>query len=301
METSQLEICEPDSLDTNDLANKKVWIGRASKKNPDALKKVGRIHAFVFHPSRPQLVGFLVKRPDVALMFRRQDEFVAHNGFDIIDGDIVVHDDSKAVGRAALKDLQVNLDHCILWFGLPVMCEDGTDFGIADSVTFDPATGRVITLTVSQGSTANTLLGKRTVPGNLIRGFKRGMGAKLWLTDDDDDNPNALGALLVADAVKDIDVTGGIAEKAGEATAIATDKVKRTYKKVVKKVKPQAEEAKEAAGKAAGKAAAVAGEAIKKGAYVTGRQIARTEGMFSRFKEEFDKALHDDDISSTMK
>lgn len=291
MESTQIEISEPNALDTNELANKKVWIGRPNKKNPDAVKKVGRIHAFVFHPTRPQLVGFLIKRPDIALMFRRQDEFVAHNGFDILDGDIVVHDDPKAIGRAALKDMKVNLDRCVLWFGLPVMCEDGTNFGIADSVTFDPVTGRVINLAVSQGATANTLLGKRLVPGKFIRGFKRGMGTKLWLTDDDDNNPNALGALLVADEVKELEVTGGIAEKAGEATAIATDKAKRTYKKVVRKVKPQAEEAKAAASKAA----KVAGEAINKGAYVAGRQIGRTDGMFSRFKEEFDKALHEDD------
>lgn len=275
-------------------------MSRPTKNDPDAVKKVGRIHAFVFHPSRPQLVGFLVKRPDVALMFHREDFFVAFNGFMVMnDGAgegpshevIVVREEPQATGRGAIKALGVNLDKCVLWLGLPVMIADGETLGIADDVEFDPRTGHVQSLVVSKGATANTLLGQRAIPGEMVRGFKFGMGAKLYLTDDDDDSPESLGAILVADEAAEIPVEGGVAEKAGEATAVAADKAQRTYKKVARKVKPKADEA----AKVAGKAAKAAGDAAQKGAYATGKQIARTEGMFGRFKDEFKKAMSDDD------
>ena len=41
-------------------------------------------------------------------------------------------------------------------------------------------------------------------------------------------------------------------------------------------------------------AAKKTGEVVNKGAYATGKQIAATKGMFSGFKEEYDKARHDD-------
>lgn len=271
-------------MNTKDLYNKKVWTARPTKKNPDAVKKLGRIHLFVFHPTRPQLVGFLVKRPDVALMFHREDSFIAFNGFDVIDGDIVLREGPHASGRTATKALGVNLDTCVMWLGLPAMCADGTSLGMCEDVEFSTQTGKVETLTVTQGATANALLGRREIPGDLVRGFKRGMGAKLWLTDDDDDNPDALGAILVADEARELEASGGVAEKAGAATAVAADKAQKTYKKVVRKVKPAAQDA-----------AKATGNAVQKGAYATGRQIARTEGMFTNFKDEFKKAMHGED------
>ena len=277
-------------MNTKDLSNKKVWTSRPTKNDPDAVKKVGRIHAFVFHPQRPQMVGFLVKRPDVALMFRRDDMFVAHNGFELLDDGsghevIVVREEPQAQGKGATKALGVNLDNCVIWVGLPAMTPTGQSLGMIENVEFDQATGMVQSVQVSQGATANTLLGRRSIPGNMMRGFKRGMGTKLFLTDDDND-PESLGAVIVDEAAADIPVEGGVAEKAGAATAVATDKAKTTYKKVVRKVNEAKPKAKEVT--------AAAGDAVQKGVYATGRQIARTEGMFGRFKDEFSKAMKGD-------
>ena len=68
---------------------------------------------------------------------------------------------------------------------------------------------------------------------------------------------------------------GGLAEKAGEATAVVVDKAHTA----VDKAKP-----------VASAAAKKTGEVVNKGAYATGKQIAATKGMFSGFKEEYDKA-----------
>lgn len=272
---------ESSLVSTKDLTGKKVWVGRPTKNDPDLVKKTGKVRAAVFHPTKKRYVGILVKRPDIALMFHRTDMFVAFNGYDIIDGDIVVRSDNSAIDKGACKALGIDLDDCVLWVGLPVMCEDGTNFGLVDNVVFHPQSGDVEMLEVSQGATANTILGKRYVPADAIRGFKRGIGTKLYMTDDSED-PESFGAILVDDSVKDINVQGGVAEKAGAATAVATDKVQRT----VVKVKPKVKEATKAAG-----------DAVEKGVYVTGRQIGRTKGMFSSFKEEFNKALHEEDKS----
>ena len=103
------------------------------------------------------------------------------------------------------------------------------------------------------------------------------MGAALAQTGDEaqqDDEP-VLGAILVDNEVKQLAAEGGVAEKAGAATAVVVDKAKTT----VDKAKPVVSEA-----------AKKTGEAVNKGAYATGRQIAKSKTMFSDFKEEYDKA-----------
>ena len=106
---------------------------------------------------------------------------------------------------------------------------------------------------------------------------KRGMGAALanMGAEGMEGEEVQLGAMLVSPQVANLNSEGGVAEKAGAATAVAVDKVHTT----VDKAKP-----------VVSKAAAATGEAVNKGAYATGKQIAATKGMFSGFKEEYDKA-----------
>ena len=279
-------------ISTKKLTGAKVWMEHPKKSNEDATKKMGRVRACVFHPDRPRCVGFLVKRPDVALMFHRSDMFVAIDGFELVDGVPLVSDRPSATDKGACKALGVKLDECVLWVGLPVICEDGTALGLVQSVAFAEGTGEVESLEITQGGTANVLLGKYTVPREHIRGFKRGIGTKLTMrgsvdaeADTFEDIPDDMrGAILVSDAVKQLEPSRGVAEKAGAATAVATDKAKR----VVAKAKPKVSDA-------ASAAASTAGEAINKGAYATGKQLKRASRMFAAFKEEYDKARHGED------
>ena len=103
------------------------------------------------------------------------------------------------------------------------------------------------------------------------------MGAALAQTgaEGEESEEVVLGAILVAEEARDIAVEGGLAEKAGEATAVVVDKAHTA----VDKAKP-----------VASAAAKKTGEVVNKGAYATGKQIAATKGMFSGFKEEYDKA-----------
>lgn len=241
-------------------------------KDPEATRKVGKVRSCVFHPKEKRFVGVLVKRPDAALMFHRKDLFVAYNGYDMVDGRLLVHDDPEATDKGACRAMGVEWDDCVLWVGLSVVTQDGADLGFVGDVVFDRETGEVQVLEVSAGATANALLGKREIPASMIRGFQKGVGSALAASFDEETEERICGAILVDSAAKSLATEGGLAEKAGEATAVAGNKAHEAVDNVVKP------------------AAHAAGEAVNMGAYATGRQLVRAKGMFADFKEEYDKA-----------
>lgn len=239
-------------------------------------KHIGKVRRFVFHPRERRVVGFIVKRPDLLWMFRRKDLFVSVNGYDIVDGRIVVRNAPDACDKGACKALGIDWDSCVLWEGLPLITESGEVLGTVGTVEFDRETGAIARVKADAGATANTLLGTRLIPSSLVRGFRRGIGAVLAAPEgaeaEQDDGQVVRGAVLVADEALDLAAEGSVAEKAGRATAIAADKVNRTVKPAVSK------------------AAKTAGEAVNKGAKATGKRITETKDAFVEFKEEYDKA-----------
>ena len=74
-------------------------------------KRIGKVKSCVFHPSEKRCVGFMVKRPDLLWMFHRKDLFVALDGFDLIDGRIVVKDEGDMTGPAACRRMGIDWDH----------------------------------------------------------------------------------------------------------------------------------------------------------------------------------------------
>ena len=276
-------------LTTKQLAGRKVV---SAKKG----KKIGKVRYFVFHPTEKRLVGFTVKRPDAALMFHRKDQFVALNGYDMNgEGQLVVRDDPAATDNGACKALGIDWEACVIWCGMPVMTASGDFLGYVDYVSFDRETGAVHKVTTENGAANDALLGKRTIPAKLVKGFRTGQGVTLSAMGDyhgeDEDGQGVKGAILVSDEALDLPIEGGAAAAAGRATAVVTNKAKQGAGKAKAVIDEHMEQAKPAATLAATKA----GEAVNKGAYVAGRQLGRTKGMFSAFKEEFDKAVHEDD------
>lgn len=258
---------EPRLLRTHDLAGTRVYRRHPRKDDPGALQKLGRVHGCVFHPTEARCVGFLVKRPDAALMFKRDDVFAALAGCSWVDGALVVGDGPADTGKGAADALGVSLDDCVLWEGMPLAAQDGTLLGTVGSVGFDSATGSVVEVQASQGATANALLGQRVIPAESILGFCNAAVA------------GAPGAILVRDAAT-ADPSGGAAAAAGKATAVAVGAARRA----VTAAAPKAREAAKAAGSAADKAA-----------FAAGRQLGRASGMFAVFKEEYDRARNSDD------
>lgn len=253
-----------------------VRVVEARKKSD---KRIGKVYHFVFHPSEKRVVGFMVKRPDLLLMFHRSDSFVALDGFSIEDGRIMIKDDKSATGAAAIKRLGLDWDNCVLWVGMPVMTKSQKTLGYVGSVTFDRQTGKVDSLEVETGALNDALVGKVSIPASMVRGFKRGVGQAIAPMDDKMAAAQAeaeqLGAILVDDEAAKIATDGGVAAAAGEATAVAADKAR----KAVDKAKPKVEEAKQATA-----------DAVDRGVHAAGKQIGKSKTMFAEFKEEFDKA-----------
>ena len=182
-------------------------------------KRIGKVRRFVFHPSERRCIGVLVKRPDAALMFHRKDLFVALDGFHVEDGEVVVHSNPEATDSKAIKALGVNWEKCVIWVGMPVQTESGSFLGYVESVTFDRQTGAVAGLTLENGVANDAVLGKRAVPGKLVRGFRRGTGMALAQVGayqgEDPDEAGEVGAILVSDEAADIAAEGGAAAAAG--------------------------------------------------------------------------------------
>ncbi len=263
-------------ISTKELTGLRVVSNRVKVKKGEEIestRKIGKVRDCVFHPYEKRFVGVIVKRPDAALMFHRKDLFVAFDAYDIIDGRMVLREGGLTDG-AACKAMNISWDDCVLWVGMPVMTKRGDTLGFVGDIVVERETGAIVTLEVTSGATANAILGKRSIPVDLIRGFRQGIGMALS-TFDEEGEERMLGAILVDDAAAAIPTEGGVAEKAGEATA------KVTYKayEAVENVKPAVSEA-----------AAATGKAVNKGAYVTGRQLVRARGMFSGFKDEYQKA-----------
>lgn len=252
-------------ITTHELTGTRVLGGKKGTK------RIGKIRRFVFHPKEKRVIGFVVKRPDLLWMFHRADVFVPIDGYDLVDGRVIIRPDAAASGKAYCKKEGLNWDDCVLWVGLPVMSEDGESYGIVGNVTFNRITGTVDCFETDNGATSNALLGKRTIPASMVRGFKRGMGAALanMGAEGVENDEVQLGAMLVAPQVADLNSEGGVAERAGAATAVAVDKAKPVVSK----------------------AAAATGEAVNKGAYATGKQISKSKHMFQDFKAEYDKAV----------
>ena len=253
-------------------------------------KRIGKVRRFVFHPTQRRCIGILVKRPDAALMFHRKDLFVSLAGCEVRDGELVVKDGPNATDAGAVKALGVDWDACVIWVGMPVMTESGDFLGFVESVKFDGATGEVDSLTTENGAANDAVLGRRTVPAGMVRGFRRGKGIALAPVGDyhgeDDDQASERGAILVFDEVAGIAAEGGVAAAAGKATAVVTNKAKQGMAKTKAVVAEQAGRARPVAQRAAEKT----GKAVEAGAFAAGKQLGRASGMFAAFKEEYDKA-----------
>lgn len=331
-------------LETKNLHKLKVFV--STKKG--RVKKYGKVHCLVFHPSKPKAVGLMVKRPDAAMMVQRKDRFVSLDkvGF-TEDGDILVElDDRGAWDKDAAKALGVDLDLCIIWDGMAVRNLQGEELGIISNIVIGDDL-RIASIDVSSGDVNRLILGSADIALERLRGYDSQLQA------------------IVADVEKDEVVAGGgVAAKAGEAWAKGTHKISQGQEAVSSKAAENIEETAFAAGEAIGaikeKASAKAeelqlrekgselgskaGEAINTGAYKLGQaigslkakgeasssaapakdepapkpqaaqeparaaaeeeddsvldsaaaalgsQLRKTRGMFSAFKEEFDKA-----------
>lgn len=225
--------------------------GRRTRKDgtPRDPKRLGRVHFPVFTPDGRRVVGFMVSPPDVAGMIKQPDRFVARDSIRVYEGVIAVDDRKDSYDAAAAKRLDVDLDSCIIWTGMDAVTASGTKLGYCSDAEFDPKTGAVTSFTLTGGATAAALLGTVEMPARYLKGYRE-------------------GAMVVDDEAASLELSGGMAAKAGEVTAKAGVKVRQGAKVLDEK----------------------GSVAVEKGSRALGRQLGKTRGMFSAFKDEFKKA-----------
>lgn len=283
-------------------ATTKEYRGRKVLGGKKGRRKIGKVLHTVFHPTKPLVVGFIVKRPDLFLMFKRKDRFIAFDAVELVDGRLRPTMGADSWDEKAIQRLDIDYDKCIIWENMPIRTEDGEEMGCAAAITFDDRTGKVTSVSAGDGATAKALLGTFDIPLDMIRGYQNGY---LVFTED------AAG----------IEASGGLAAKAGARTAKAGAKMKDAGKKTEEVVNEGAYRFGGVLGKAKGavvqskelyaKQASLTeqteaeedsisfnlGKVVAKGKKAVGKPQAggeldspKSKGMFSAFKDEYDKA-----------
>ncbi len=194
--------------------------------------KIGRIHMTVFTPDGSRVVGFMVKRPDIAGMVKREDLFLGFDSFKLVDKgkNVRVTRGEESFDDAARGRLDVAWDRCVMW--------EGMDAKTAVSKFF-----------VGDGGVAQKLVGSVEIPASMLRGYDKG-----WM--------------IVDPAAAKLELNGGAAARAGEATARAKVDAERAGKKI-------------------GEGAAVA---VDKGSRGLGKMIGDTRRAFQEASGEPAKA-----------
>ncbi len=277
-------------------------------------KRLGKVHQVVFSPNGRQVVGILISRPDVAGMVKRDDVFCALDSIlEIRDRELVVPaDDPGAFDDGARARLKLDWDSCILWAGMDVHTRSGKDLGYISDVRFDLDSGDVAFLCVGDGGVARSLVGTLEIPSGMMAGY----------------SPKGDGYMVVEDAAANLQLSGGAAAKAGEATARMKENGRVAGKQAAEAIDKGAYQAGRLVGKArrayreatedepavpevgAGSVEvqpAESGSTAVQGSYedgsepaakpnvsdaarAVGRQLGKTKGMWKAFKDEFDEA-----------
>ena len=206
------------------------------------------------------VVGVMLKRPDIAGMVKQDDHFIPLDALKFVDAGVICRGEKDDFDKDACKRLSLDLDHCIIWGGADVYCESGKFLGYVMDASVDVETGEVDCFCAQEGSAASSLVGTFDIPA-------------AWVVRYD------CGRMIVKDQAAKIELSGGLAGKAGEGYAAA----------------------KEGAKQAASKAGAAASVAVDKGSHGLGRVIGKAKVGVQHAMEDFQEASGADGAAQTGK
>lgn len=186
----------------------------ADGQEEQVLRKVGRVRHAVFTPDGQRLVGLLVKRPDTAGMFKREELFLGVDSFEAVGKGIHVTRGDESFDDAARERLGVEWERCIMWAGMDAKTTDGKELGYVNDAEFAEATGVVTKFYVGDDGLSQSLVGSVEIPASMVRGYERGF-------------------MLVDPEAKSLGLNGGLAGAAGEAVGKAQVGAAQAQEKVV--------------------------------------------------------------------
>lgn len=191
-----------------------VYAPKASHgKAASTYGRLGKVHQAVFSPDGQCVVGFLVTRPDVAGMIKRDDVFLALDAIAPCDGGVRVTRGDDSYDDAARARLGLDWDSCLIWAGMDARTTDGKDLGYVNDASFNTKTGEVECFMVGDGGVAQSLVGSVQIPAEMLRGYDHGY-------------------MMVAPEAAYQELSGGVAGKAGEGYARAKYEGKKAAAKV---------------------------------------------------------------------
>ncbi len=242
----------------------------------------GRLHFVVFLPKEKRCAGFLIKRPDIALMFRRKDLFIPFDAVISIEDEFVFDAESHLVGVDALKRKGINIHSCIIWDGMFAVTQSGKLIGQISSVIFSKDEGEIVKVLIGTANMARDLLfGRIALPASYIEGFrfvKPETFEKLGINKEDITE----GVIIVKDEVEDIIVQKGLIQQASTTASSITSKIKEEAEHMASAFQEKSKTIK---------------KGVDSGVYTAGEKLSGIAGMFSEFKEEYKKAAREDDNS----
>lgn len=205
-------------LKISDLTGRRVLLFKKTTKAKDGTVtdkyvKFGKVHAAVFSPDGKRVVGFTVKRPDVAGMIKREDAFLALDSLRTAEKDLVVTRPDDGLDLAAVKRLGLDWDACIMWSGMDARTTDGKPLGYVSDAEFDEKTGLVSRFLTADGGMARALIGSFVITPDMVHGYRNGF-------------------MVVDAAGRSPELDGGLAGAAGEGYARAKAGAAEVGKKV---------------------------------------------------------------------
>jgi uncharacterized protein YrrD len=280
---------------TADFNGLRVYAGKRGKR------KVGKVACAVFHPQSLSLAGLIVKRPDLLLMFKRPDRFLALDRCQAIDGRVVASDQGAAWDKSACKRLGLDWDEALILEGMAVLGPDGEQVGRVDAVEYDLQSGKAQALQASSSIGGRALLGQRRIPIEDIA-KQEGLSLLMRVGAEAPDAQGGLAAKAGAQAAKITNTVkaqgeaigaavDSLAEKAGSGMEKAGYQAGRVIGKARSRAKAKAGEAKPSKGGT--DAEAQASGLLEGGGKALGRRIRKTQGMFKAFSDEYKKAADD--------
>lgn len=224
----------------SNLTGQKVFVAKEVRRpkegKPDTkLSKLGKVHMAVFTPDGRHVVGLLVKRPDVVGMVKREDVFLAVDSYAPVEKGLRVTRGDDAFDDAARQRLHVDWDACILWAGMDAKTSDGKELGYVNDAEYEEKTGKVTKFLIGDGGMARTLVGSIEIPPSMLVSYSK-------------------GCMIVSPEAATLTLNGGIAAKAGEASAKAKVKGAEFGKKAGSATSEAVDKGSYALGKALGKA-----------------------------------------------
>lgn len=187
--------------------------GDPAKMGAKELSTVGKVHLTVFDPKGRHVVGFMVKKPDVASMIKVPDAFLALDSFAVCDLGLVATRGDDSFDDKARERLGLDWQRCIIWCGMDAKTTDGKVLGWVSDVEFSPKTGKASKFFVGDGNISTALVGNVEIPADMLRGYRDGY-------------------MLVDPKAATLQLDGGAAAKAGVAYAKAKHEGGKAAKKL---------------------------------------------------------------------